>query len=251
MADNDIIPRPDGAQAGGASATPGKRAELQESRLRAMVLKERQISERALEETLEAREMRDQYRRVLAASLRGEMILTDKCTELSVELDKRAALLNESLAEAGRWKGSHDELSIRLVGLSSAKDEQVAAIKAELHEERQRYETAMQKATLERGMADGRVKELQARLDSEIPAARMLRVRAIGLHVGAGVAFASAIAFLPPLFRALFGSATTEEMQLAVGLDGWGLLGTEFCLLAVALALFNMGLRDFRASARA
>jgi hypothetical protein len=251
MADNDILPRPDPSNPGGGRNATPKLAAQQESRLRAMLQKEKEISGRALQETLEARELRDEFRRVLAASLRGEMILTDRCTELSVELDKRAALLNESLVEAGRLKGSNEELSERLALVTSAGDETAEVAKEELRQERKRFEEELNRMVLQRGIADGRVKELQARMESDAPAARMLRVRAIGLHVGASVAFAAAVAFLPPLFRALFGSSTTEEMQLAVGLGGWGLLGTEFCLLAVALALFNMGLRDFRASARA
>ena len=58
----------------------------------------------------------------------------------------------------------------------------------------------------------------------------------------------AAVAFVPPLVRALFGSSTTEEMVLAQGMGGWTMLATEFLLLTLACGLLMRALSDFRAS---
>ncbi len=247
MSNNDFIPRPDVTQAApSASREAGGMAE-QLAKLRGLVFKERQVAEKAMEETLGARLERDEYRQVLAAALRGEMILSERSARLEQELGEKGDSLVKSASEVGRLEGCNSELGSRLEAQASAHAEELATLKKGLQEERQRFERELEQAALQRGQAEGRLEEVQRKLEQQLPgSARALRVRAVGLFVCSGVALAAAIAFMPPLFRSLFGSPTAEEMLLAVGMNGWALLGVEALLLMLALGLYTRAMQDLK-----
>jgi len=253
MAGEDYIPRPDPVEVAQRTknsredGAPGRRKSVN---LGAELKSEQRIALRAMEETLAAREERDQYRRILAASIKGEQVASERCAVLERNLGDEEVSRSKLVAEAGRLNGRNAELDGRLQALTQSHQERVAALQAELRHERECFERSLGEGALDRGRLEGRLRELERSLDHGLPTAmRMLRVRATGLFVLAGVLWATALALLPPLARALFGSSTPEEMLLATGTSGWGLLVKVLVVAGLGLVLFTLGMRDHRASA--
>lgn len=253
MANDEYIPRPSTVEVTRSSLNSLKGDVARERRqvkgLAQRLAEERDVCKKALEEAVTARSERDEVRRVLAASIRGEKFATDRCAKLELRVSELEVTLTEYVAEAGRQNGRNAELSERLHSIAQQRTEELLQIKAELTKERERFESETSAAVLERGRLEGQVQEFRDRLGTESPSAvNALRIRAMGFFAAAAVTWTATLALLPPLFRSLFGSTRPESMLLATGLSGWGILGSVLSLLCVGLGLYTLGMRDLRAS---
>lgn len=253
MASNDYVPRPQTVEVSHSELNTLKGNVARERRklkqLSDELGSERGLAQRALEETLAARKERDEYRRVLAAAMKGEHLANERRAELEMKLGELENTLNQFVAEASRADGRNKELGARLHDVSKGQTEAIEALREELRSERERFERELSEANHARGTAQGRVYELERRLEQDLPATmRMARLRSFGIYVAAAVVYALAIAFIPPLFRAMFGSDSPETMQLAVGMSGWAIFLLECVLLGVGYLLVRVGMSEYQDS---
>ncbi|MFT7667490.1 MAG: acyl transferase domain-containing protein [Planctomycetota bacterium] len=242
------IPRPENVEVSRSSLNSLKVDVAKERRklksLSTQLTQEKLISERAIEEALQARIERDDYRRVLAAAIRGEQLIKESKEQLGVKLAEVEDALKDSIAGFGRATGLNEELSSRLESSTA----EITTQKEELNAQRSRFETTLAESSITLGRTEGRLQEMErqeiARLkDLREEPQQLLRVRSLALFAGSAIAFATAAALLPPLFRVLFGSASAEEMLLATGLSGWGVFVAELLLLGLGTGLATLGLR--------
>lgn len=208
---------------------------------------EGRLSQRALEETLKARQERDEYRRVLAASLAQErQARLDLVAHTESEANLRARL-DLALEERGAVSAQAEGLEVRLEQMGS--EHQAALRRAEektwgLSEEHGR---AMRRVVEERSEALGRLAEMKRATLAPIPESlKATRARAwINLTI-AGLLGVLALIILPGALLAVFSDDGALHMGVLVGLGPGELVLLELLLCACTLVLGSWGIHELR-----
>ncbi len=205
------------------------------------------LAQRALEETLQARQERDEYRRVLAASLAQEKRATEDVQEHIQKAEALRARLDLVLEERGSTGAQIEALEVRLEQLAS--EGQAALRRAEektwgLSEEHGR---AMRRVVQERGEAIGQLAEIQRSMPAPVPESlKATRVRA-WVNMGIATFFVVlALLVLPGALLAVFTDDGALHMGVLVGLDSGQLVLLELALVACALVLGSWGIHELR-----
>jgi len=223
---------------------------VREKRIRDLeqrVTEETRLSQRALEETLLARQERDEYRRVLAASLAQEKRALEDVNSHAQAEETLRARLEAVLEERGAASAQAEALEVRLEQLAS--EGQAALRRAEekvwgLSEEHGR---AMRRVVEERSEALGRLAEIQGSLPAPVPESlKAARVRAwVNLGI-AGLLMALALIILPGALLAVFAEDGALHMGVLVGLAPGELVLLDLLLCICALLLGSWGIHELR-----
>ena len=205
-----------------ASDAARRRLALAERRARELeqrVDQEVRLAQRALEETLTARQERDEYRRVLAAALANEKQALARASEAAAEvtsLRERVEQLTEARAAAQAHAEEAESRSERL-----REDGELAVRRAEerawaLSDEHGR---AMQKVVSERAQALGRLRELEPLVPIPVPESlRAARHRA-RFNLAAGLVCALlAVVVLPGVIVSVFQNEGALHMGAITGM---------------------------------
>lgn len=234
----------------------GLRAQLLAERKGARDLQRRldeevRIAHRAMEETLKARNEREEYRRVLAAAVANEKQAVHQVEATRDAFTALEARLADALVERGEATGRSQELEDRLTqvaeehGVAMQDAEQKAWALSDQHGRE------MRRAAYERGLALGQVRELLERATPVMPAsARAARVRG-AVNLGfAGVAALAAVVVLIGIALGIPSPERAAQLGALTGMTPWQLIGLEVALLAVALGLGTWGIREWRVAER-
>ena len=233
-----------------ASDAARRRLALAERRARELeqrVDQEVRLAQRALEETLTARQERDEYRRVLAAALANEKQALARASEATAEvtaLRERMEQLTEARAAAQAHAEEAEARSGRL-----REDGELAVRRAEerawaLSDEHGR---AMQKVVSERAQALGRLRELEPLVPIPVPESlRAARHRA-RFNLAAGLVCALlAVVVLPGVIVSVFQNEGALHMGAITGMTPGQLVLLEAALVAAALGMGSWGLHELR-----
>jgi hypothetical protein len=233
-----------------ASDAARRRLALAERRVRELeqrVDQEVRLAQRALEETLKARQERDEYRRVLAAALANEKQALTRAEAAGTEVVSLRARL-EDLTESRAAAQAHAE-EAEARSERQREDAELAVRRAEerawaLSEEHGR---AMQKVVAERAQALGRLRELEPLVPVPVPESlRAARQRA-RFNLAAGlVAALLAVVVLPGAIVSVFQNEGALHMGAITGMTPGQLVLLEAALVAVALGLGSWGLHELR-----
>ena len=225
-----------------ASDAARRRLALAERRVRELeqrVDQEVRLAQRALEETLKARQERDEYRRVLAAALANEKQALSRAEAAGTEVGSLRARL-EDLTELRAAAQAHAE-EAEARSERQREDAELAVRRAEerawaLSEEHGR---AMQ--------ALGRLRELEPLVPVPVPESlRAARQRA-RFNLAAGlVAALLAVVVLPGAIVSVFQNEGALHMGAITGMTPGQLVLLEAALVAVALGLGSWGLHELR-----
>ncbi|MEE8467713.1 MAG: hypothetical protein V3T22_04625 [Planctomycetota bacterium] len=220
--------------------------------LRRQLASESELGRKAVEEAVKARKEREEYRRVLAAAIANEK----QSLGAAAGLRETAAVLEDQLRDAahsrGHAEGRAGELDRELgAEVTSHRD---SLLEAQQRERAQTLEQqrALERAEYERGVAQGRVRELLPRIPEEVPAtARVAAVRARVTLAVAGFSLVLALMFLPDLLRVLLTPGAETLLGVVVGMGAWAHLVLVLGLSVLALSLAALGIRQLRAGERA
>ena len=210
--------------------------------------RETEFARRAAEETLEARDDRERFRRLLAAAIANEQ---NAVGALSAEREK-VARLEEALAEAQRERGFAEgraaELEARIERNHKLHLGDLERAELRLRRQVEEREREVARLSQERGQALGEARELRAQLPpTDDPNRDVARARAL-LALGiAGTCGLLALILLPAMLITLFSGTRPEYLRLAIGLPPGILLLLEAALLAGTWFLTTRGLRELRA----
>jgi hypothetical protein len=234
----------------------GLRAQLLAERKSAKDLQRRldeevRIAHRAMEETLKARNEREEYRRVLAAAVTNEKQAVHQVAATREAISDLETRLHSALFERGEAAGRSQELEERLTGVA---DDHEAAIRRS--EDRSwsmsdQHGRDMRRVVYERGLALGQVRELLKRTATAVsPSARAAHLRgAVNLGI-AGLAGVLALIVLVGLGLSLPSPERALQMGALTGMTPWQLIGLEVSLVAVAIGLGTWGIREWRVAER-
>ncbi len=220
--------------------------------LRRQLASESELGRKAVEEAVKARKEREEYRRVLAAAIANEK----QSLGAAAGLRETAAVLEDQLRDAahsrGHAEGRAGELDRELgAEVTSHRD---SLLEAQQRERAQTLEQqrALERAEYERGVAQGRVRELLPRIPEEVPAtARVAAVRARVTLAVAGFSLVLALMFLPDLLRVLLTPGAETLLGVVVGMGAWAHLVLVLGLSVLALSLAALGIRQLRTGERA
>lgn len=239
------------------AALRGLETELTQERaisrdLRRQLASESELGRKAVEEAVKARKEREEYRRVLAAAIANEK----QSLGAAAGLRETSAVLEDRLRDAahsrGHAEGRAGELDRELgAAVTSHRD---SLLEAQQRERAQtlEHQRALERAEYERGVAQGRVRELLPRIPEEVPAtARVAAVRARVTLAVAGFSLVLALMFLPDLLRVLLTPGAETLLGMVVGMGAWAHLVLVLGLSVLALSLAALGIRQLRAGERA
>ena len=239
------------------AALRGLETELTQERaisrdLRRQLASESELGRKAVEEAVKARKEREEYRRVLAAAIANEK----QSLGAAAGLRETAAVLEDRLRDAahsrGHAEGRAGELDRELgAAVTGHRD---SLLEAQQRERAQtlEHQRALERAEYERGVAQGRVRELLPRIPEEVPAtARVAAVRARVTLAVAGFSLVLALMFLPDLLRVLLTPGAETLLGMVVGMGAWAHLVLVLGLSVLALSLAALGIRQLRAGEQA
>lgn len=238
------------------AALQGLKTELSKEReasrsLRRQLASESDLSRKAVEEAVKARTEREEYRRVLAAAIANEK----QSLGTAARLQETADVLEEQLRDAaharGHAEGRAGELDRELDATHVKHQESLAEAEKRSWTQSEQHQRSLQRSEYERGMAQGRVRELLPRIPDEVPASA--RVAAIRARVTLGVAGFSlmlALMFTPDLLRVLFTPGGETLLGVVVGMGAWAQLALVLGLMTLAVSLAALGIGQLRAGER-
>jgi hypothetical protein len=239
------------------AALQGLKAELAKERessqsLRRQLGSESELGRKAVEEAVKARKEREEYRRVLAAAIANEK----QSLGAAARLQEAAEVLENQLRDAsharGHAEGRAGELDRELGAADVSHRESLADLEQRSWTQTEEHQRTLQRSEYERGVAQGRVRELLPRIPEEVPATA--RVAAVRARFTLGVAVFSlmlALMFTPDLLRVLFTPGGETLLGVAVGMGAWSQLALVLGLMMAALGLATLGMRQLRTGDRA
>lgn len=208
---------------------------------------EMRLSQRALEETLKARQERDEYRRVLAASLAEERRARLDLVAQAEEEETLRARLDRALEERGISVAQAEGLEVRLEQQSSEHHASLRRAEEKTWGLSEEHGHAMRLAVEERSIALGRLEELQRTIGPPIPdSLKATRGRAwINLGIAALLAVLALI-ILPGALLAVFSDDGALHMGVLVGFSPAELVFLELILCACTMVLGSWGIHELR-----
>tara|TARA_R110002072_G_scaffold166989_7_gene320459 strand:- start:2138 stop:2968 length:831 start_codon:yes stop_codon:yes gene_type:complete len=234
----------------------GLRAQLLAERKSAKDLQRRldeevRIAHRAMEETLKARNEREEYRRVLAAAVTNEKQAVHQVAATRDAFAALEARLHSALVERGEATGRSQELEDRLGIVADEHQEALRHADERSWSMSDEHGREMRRAVYERGLALGQVRELLERVAPiTTPSARAARMRgAVNLGI-ASVAAIAALIVLVGLGLALPSPERALQLGALTGMTPWQMIGLEIALITVTLGLGTWGIREWRVAER-
>jgi len=239
------------------AALQGLKAELSKEResaqsLRRQLASETELGRKAVEEAVKARKEREEYRRVLAAAIANEKQSLGAAARLQDAADSLEDQLRTASHARGHAEGRAGELDRELSAADVTHRESLAESEQRTWTQTEEHQRALQRSEYERGMAQGRVRELLPRIPEEVPATA--RVAAVRARVTLGVAVFSlvlALMFTPDLLRVLFTPGGETLLGVVAGMGVWSQLVLVLGLMVLALGLGTLGIRQLRAGEQA
>lgn len=239
------------------AALQGLKAELAQERasansLRGQLASETELGRKAVEEAVKARKEREEYRRVLAAAIANEKQSLGAAARLQSTAETLEDQLRDAAHTRGHAEGRAGELDRELSAADASHRESVAESEQRSWTQTEEHQRVLQRSEYERGVAQGRVRELLPRIPDEVPATA--RVAAVRARVTLGVAvfcLLLALMFTPDLLRVLFTPGGETLLGVVVGMGAWSQLVLVLSLMVLALGLGTLGMRQLRTGERA
>ncbi len=239
------------------SALKALKAELASERetarsLQQELAQEVEVTRKALVETLAARSERDEYRRVLAASVANEKRADTENGGMRLEVEQFEERLRDAVRARGEAEGRAQELERALALAREERDVEVGKIQDRAWADTEAKGRELQRLDHEHGVARGQVIELLGRVPADVPeSARTAALRSrLCLASAAFSVLLFLVLFIPFVLVVVAGEESTWP-AMTMGLSPWTLAGLEVLLLAAALGLSSWAVRDLRGVERA
>lgn len=216
-------------------------------RLQKELVQEVEVARRAAEQTLGARQDREEYRRVLAAAVANEKraegeVLSAREATAGAEEARRAAEHARGEAE-----GRALELERQLEEERTRHARDVDRVNDRAWADAEAKGRELQRVQHERSLALGQVRELLRNVPEHTPASARVGALRARICLGAGLfTLALFLVFLAPLVVVLLGGEGATWPAMAGGLTGWTLFAIELALLGATVGLASWSVRDLR-----
>jgi len=216
-------------------------------RLSKELVKEVEVARRAVEQTLGARQEREEYRRVLAAAVANEKRAEGEACAAREEAERAEEALRAAEHARGEAEGRSLELGRQLEAVGAEHQRDVDRVNDRAWADAEAKSRELQRVQHERSLALGQVRELLRSVPEHTSGSA--RVAALRARVCLGAALftlALFLVFVAPLVTVFLGVEGATWPAMAGGLSAWTLLVIELALLGATVGLASWAVRDLR-----